>query len=738
MGLVGFSAKASTLDDFVANSGNETDFQDTWGQGKMSADIIDGDKTLVCAKEIAWGYRVVNNYMQTLDGATFNADVYIEADATGGYHTIYYSKGVGAGDYFDGGGMNILIEEGSDTSKVNVKVGWWEMNVGMVNDATHHNLWWSKTYDRPENGILNLGSELIANDDESWTLNLAVNGEDNVIAIDKDDWKYAVDNYQGYMGVAGLHENQKTGNKFTKILFNSYSDAKRASYERNEDFEAEFAALQKMKEAYELALTFTSSSSLSDASDVLYAVTVYKDLITSNEDIRRFEKGRANWYYAEAIKILEECFRADKDSYDLIQLGVAVNYFYEKSLTIKTEADAESVEKLRQDVDADTLDDLYTLGLEGVEDIYDKYEEAKSNLNNAKDSFVNKHLTAFETAVADLSTNDKIVAAAALQKNVIIANAKSANRDAYTARYNAACEILKGKIVGYAGDLANNWDIHNVTFVSTNQYNEIKYSASDYYDDDATNDVGITLKGKLKLDGLSFEVTVKSGDYNKDSWFGFFFTKERSIFSVSNHADTGLNESRGIITLVKPYEGDEDNDAYTQVRMGYPNLYGNENDYDLCILPVDLYGNNIKYEFVKEDVDGSEYYVCYITVTDSEEKVLVERYAARKLLASIVDAELDEEGMGYLTFGSCDKTLVGVEAVIHKINGEAAATVTGKAEANPDDGNQGGNTTDPANKKKGCGSAVAGGGALGTIALAVVILSAALFIVCYKKKATDK
>ena len=59
IGITGLGAKASTMDSFVTNNGNETDFQDTWGQTKMSADIIDGDKTLVCAQGIVWGFRIV-------------------------------------------------------------------------------------------------------------------------------------------------------------------------------------------------------------------------------------------------------------------------------------------------------------------------------------------------------------------------------------------------------------------------------------------------------------------------------------------------------------------------------------------------------------------------------------------------------------------------------------------------------------------------------------------------------
>ena len=738
IGITGLGAKASTMDSFVTNNGNETDFQDTWGQTKMSADIIDGDKTLVCAQGIVWGFRIVNNYIQTLDGATFDADVYIQPGAVGAYHTIYYSNGTAAGDYFDGGGLNILIEETS-AEQITVKVGWWQMNVGMINGelngTTYNNLYWSKAYDRTASGKYNIKSELIANDDDSWTLTLNIDGDVNAVPITAAQWEYCLNNYQGFMGCAALFENQKSGDKLMKILFNDYSDAKRTSYENDEELADVFTALGEMETAYASAKTFTSESSLSEASDVLYTVTENKALIVNAEDIRRFEKGRANWYYAETLKILEECFKADEDAYALVQLGVAVNYFADKAENMVTERDVEVAEKLRQDVDYDRLTDLNDEGMEGAEDIMNKYIAARNKLTDKKDYFVDEHLKEFEEAVKDLSSNEKIEAAADLQKAVIIADAKTANREAYTERYNEASTLLKGAIKGYAGELANKWDIHNVTFAQANAANEIKYSASDYYNDDASSDVGITLKGKLKLDGLKFDVTVNSGDYDKDSWFGFFFTKERSIFSVSNHADSGLRESRGVITLIKPFEGDDDNPAKTQLRMGYPNLYGNETDANQVFFNCDLYGNTLSFEFKKEvGAEDEMFYNAYVTVKDNQGNVVVERHLARAMLASIVDAELDDEGMGYLTFGSCDKTLVGVDATIHTINGEAAATVTGKVEGGEKPG-PGDDKDEEDKKKSGCGS-VAGGGAFGSAVLAAVTLCGAAVLVSRKKKVT--
>lgn len=749
IGLTGFTAKASTLDKFEKNTGNTDFYQgfDWMGAWSLSSDILDGDKTLVRCEDVEWGKRWTCNYAQVLDGATYDADVYL--NGTAGNMTIIYYTPKGAGEYFDAAGIGIYITEGA--SSYSIRVGRWGMNYGLEvgeegNASKPKTLFATINVPNPESGITNIKSTLAAQDDGSWKMLLKVDGEDHEVDISAADWNAQVGSDEGWLGFAGLLDAANHGSK-VKIVFNDYSDDNRKEYYEDEDNAEYFDALDAMKAAYETAVAADENTSLATVSDLLYTVTENKDLVTSQRSIRMFEKGRANWYFNQTRSILENTYSADEDAYALIQLGVAVNYFHAKSEVIETEDDVEAVEKLRQDVDADTLDDLVSLGLEGADDILDKYDEAKANLADAKDGFVNDHVTEFEEAVKDLSSNEKIVAAADLQKYVIISNAKSANRDAYTARYNAASDILKSKIKDYSGTLANNWDIHNVTFVNANKYNEIKYSASDYYNDDATNDVGITLKGKLKLDGLSFEVTVASGDYDKDSWFGFFFTKERSIFSISNHADTGLSESRGIITLVKPIAGDDDVPATTQVRMGYPNLYGNETDYDLCILDADLYGNTMKYEFKKETItdeasgESNDYYVCYITVTDENEEVVVKRYAARKLLASIVDAELDDEGMGYLTFGSCDKTLVGVEATIHTINGEAAATVTGKVD--PADignqgnqgsqGNQGGTTNNGDGKKKGCGSNV---GAFGSVALSVIALAAAGIFVSRKRKAT--
>lgn len=213
-----------------------------------------------------------------------------------------------------------------------------------------------------------------------------------------------------------------------------------------------------------------------------------------------------------------------------------------------------------------------------------------------------------------------------MQKEVVISDALSANRAAYTERYNAATEILVGKIIGYAGDLANNWDIYNITFVQANDKNEIEYEASDYFNDDATSDVGITLKEQVVLDGLTFEITVKSGDFHKDSWFGFFITGQKGIFNTGT--------SRGIITLLKPFEATEERGAYTQLRMGYPALYGNEGSV-IAEIDADLYNNTMKFEFKKEqNSEGEEVYNCYITVTKaSDGSVVLERYLAKSMTA---------------------------------------------------------------------------------------------------------
>lgn len=722
LGLANVGAKASTLDSFEANRGDETDFQDTWGQGKMSADIIDGDKTLVRGEGIAWGSRMVNNYSQKFDGATFDADVYLAGVAPNA-QTIYYAPG-DAGQYWDAnGGLNIFFIE-TDETHVDVKVGWWEPDKGL--DSSRGNLFWSKNY--THDGTVNVKSALADNQDGTWTLNLTVDGDANEIVLTEEQWA-KVGGDEGYLGCGALVE----GKGHMMFVFNDYSDSKREAYEA--DLPEVMEGVAAMQQAYETAKTFTSSSSLSDASDVLYTVTEKRNIISSNPDSRRFEKGRANWYYSETLAILSEKFMSDEDAYDLVQIGVAVNYFADKAEVMETEADVEAVEELRKNVDFDRLDELSAEGFEGADEIVEKYNTAKGLLDDKKDYFVNEHLKVFENAVKDLSTNEKIRAAADLQKNVIITNAKLANREAYTARYNAASETLIGTIKGYAGELADNWDIHNVTFVQSNRYGEINYSASDYYNNDSSNDVGITLKGKVKLDGLSFEITVDSEDYHKDSWFGFFITKERSLFVSSSETSTGLNESRGVITLLKPFAADPETEtaAYTQLRMGYPNLYGNEGDV-IATIPADLYGNMMKFEFKKETVEGVEYYNCYVTVT-KDESTVVERYLAKSMLAETVDKELDADGMGYLTFGSCDATLTGMNATIHTINGEEAAKVTGLVtdEPNePDDPNQ------PDEPEKGgcggCGSISNGNGPSLFVGLIAMVVCAGAVFAVYRRK----
>ena len=749
-------AHASTMDEFVANANMDLDFQNTWAQPGLSVDLIEGDKVLIRGEkgEIAdsawgWGGRITNNYRQRLNGATFDADVYM---LSGNWTTIYYGinpSGGAAGEYWDGGGLNIAFQEkgGSD---VEITVGWWKMNYGMwdENDSQYKESEGVTKYGTKtvayQDGKINVKSLLTMNDDESWTLTLTIDdGEPWEIAISKALWYKNSNNTTGYLGVGMF----PYGVKAVKVVFNDYSDPNRKSYLNDEDLEAEFDALDALESTYEAAKALSEKPTLSNASDMLYGITVNKDTVLSNEEMRRMEQARATWYYENTKALLDKLYADDAASYKIVAIGVSVNYFAAKAETIKTERDVEAVEKLKRDVDYDTLDGLMDEGVDGVEEILDKYNVADGKLAAKKDEFVVMHLEEFENAVKDLSTNEKMKAAAELQKAVIISNAKRENRAAYTERYNTASNTLKSNIANFAGDLAKKWDIHNVTFIQANKYNEIKYSASDYYDNDSSNDVGITLKSKVKLDGLSFEFTVNSGDYHPDSWFGFFITAERTIFVSAAEVSTGLNESRGVITLVKPFAADPDagKSAFTQVRMGYPNLYGNET-MDIPTLDCDLYGNTLKFEFKKEVGEDDElYYNVYVTVTDEDEEVVVARKLFKTMLASTIDAELDDNGMGYLTFGSCDKTLVGVEATIHTINGKAAATFgedidDGPATpGKPGTGDQPGTSDQPgtgtpsstSKKKKGCGSAV---GDVAPVAVALGLLALGTSVVFIRRK----
>lgn len=276
--------------------------------------------------------------------------------------------------------------------------------------------------------------------------------------------------------------------------------------------------------------------------------------------------------------------------------------------------------------------------------------------------------------------------------------------------------------------MANNWDIYNITFVQANDKNEIEYEASDYFNDDATSDVGITLKEQVVLDGLTFEITVKSGDFHKDSWFGFFITGQKGIFNTGT--------SRGIITLLKPFEATEERGAYTQLRMGYPALYGNEGSV-IAEIDADLYNNTMKFEFKKEqNSEGEEVYNCYITVTKaSDGSVVLERYLAKSMTASTIDNEL-EEGKAYLTFGSCDASLVGMTATIHTINGVAAAEYGSGGSSDPggdDEPGDGENTGEENPSEGGCSGIVAGT----SIIFGAALIIGAAGIVLNKRKRNE-
>lgn len=731
IGLTVIGASASTMDKFESNDGSATDFQDTWGQGGMSADIIEGNKTLVRSDSIAWGARMVNNYRQVLNGATFDADVYLSG-AVKSVQTIYYGFG-DAGAYWDGGGLNIVIAESDNADTVAaktsaiVKVGWWMPDYGLA-DGEPDTLVWEKEVTGIQGGKISLQSELKAGSEGGWTLSLTINGELNTIEISAEQADLFMMDEEGYLGVGALKEvPESSGDMF--VVFNDYSDANRKAYYADESLKDLFDGYDAMVAAYEEATSLGADASPADASDILYTVTVNLSQIQANENIRRFEKGSAQWYYDATCDILEGIFQDNEDEYALVELGVSVNYFYDMAKVIDSEEDVAIVDALRLNVDYDKLDELVSKGVEGAQALMNKYTEGRVLLNDQKDFYVNEHLKAFEEAVKDLSTNEKIREAAELQSAVIISDAKAENRAAYTERYKAATAILVGKISGYAGDLANYWDIYNVTFVQTNDEDEIEYEASDYFSDNAANDVGITLKNKVALDGLTFEITVNEGDYHKDSWFGFFITGEKGVFNTGT--------SRGVITLLKPFEATDEKGAYTQLRMGYPNLYGNEGDV-IAEIGADLYGNTMKFEFKKEKAsDGTEVYNCYVTVTKaSDGTVVLERYLAKSMTASTIDNEL-ENGMGYLTFGSCDASLGGMSATIHTINGVAAAEYTGSSDpSNPDGGdneNPGGDNTGDDPVEGGCSGIVMGT----SIALGMALIVGCIGVVWNKHKRNE-
>ena len=198
LGLANVGAKASTLDSFESNFGEETDFLDTWHRGKTSADIIDGNKTLVRGEGIEWGYRVTNDYSQKFDGATFDVDVYL-AGVFDNKQTIYYAPGAG-GQYWDGGGLNIFFIE-TDETHVDVKVGWWQPDVGL--DSSKGTLYWSKSY--THDGTVNVKSALADNQDGTWTLNLTVDGDVNEIVLTEEQWA-KVGGDEGYLGCGALVE----------------------------------------------------------------------------------------------------------------------------------------------------------------------------------------------------------------------------------------------------------------------------------------------------------------------------------------------------------------------------------------------------------------------------------------------------------------------------------------------------------------------------------------------------
>ena len=91
--------------------------------------------------------------------------------------------------------------------------------------------------------------------------------------------------------------------------------------------------------------------------------------------------------------------------------------------------------------------------------------------------------------------------------------------------------------------------------------------------------------------------------------------------------------------------------------------------------------------------------------------------------------------MGYLTFGSCDATLTGMNATIHTINGEEAAKVTGLVTDEPDEPDDPNQPDEPEKGGcGGCGSISNGNGPSLFVGLIAMVVCAGAVFAVYRRK----
>ena len=693
------SGTSAVAEGVVTNDGTTTDFVDYWfGGAAMSSVLNDEGETVITLPNTAYGHRMING--KDVNGT--GTDIYTaKIDYTMTTEVLgFFAFATSASGYLANESIAICLknaqtnEDGSKTQPV--------VLVGLSHD--------NYEYSYPVESVENVHFEIVCtklNAEGGVSMSLKINGEEHVMEFDETY-------LQGRFGAnRALDEVFGGWDGTTTVTVHSYSDSYRDAY------------LEETKDTYDgLAegIAAVDYSSISSSSSVEELVNVKKYSVTygatiSEAGFRNREKTILSRDLAPIDEAVEAAIGENESLSQMVTIAANVEVFVEKvNAGLETKEKTEAAELLKQAVDLDALNDLIDASdySEYATEVKTAYTNARNTLSSAKDALVLADIEAFEEAVKDLSTDEKIVAAGDLKNKIVLSDALAANTDSYEARVNAAAEKLSAALKNYAGDLAKSWDIYNVTFVKANDDGGIDVSAADYYNDDPSTDVGFSFRDKFQLDGFSVEFTY-TGPTGANVWIGLHFFSELDVMHISDTDE--FSASTGITTLIIPKTDS------TEFQMGYPKLYGNCPAGGWPSVNVGTVGTLIKVRFEKDA--GNGVYNCYVTMGEGEEGLLCS-----------MDIEVLEtylvDGYGYFNMGYCDKDLNTGYITISKINGQAAATLVAENQSGseepsePTDSSSGtsdsadsvtsGGNTGSDSGKGGCGSVI-GATAAGIVCL---------------------
>lgn len=688
MGTTVSAASVASAEGVTTNDGTTTDFVDYWwGGAAMSSVLNDEGETVITLPNTAYGHRMNNG--KDINGT--GTDIYTaKIDYTMTTEVLgFFAFTTSGSQYLASESIAICLKGAQQDSETGETTG----PVVLVG-LSHESYDYSYPVDSAENVHFEIACTKLG-EEGGISMSLKINGEEHIMEFDEEY-------LQGRYGSNRVLDEVFGGwDGTTTVTVHSYSDSYRDAY---------LAEIEDTYDALAEDIAAVDYASLSSSSTVEELVAVKTDSVTyaaaiSEAGFRNREKTLLSRQLVPIDEAVDEAIGGDETLSQMVSIAANVEVFAAKvEAGLETKEKAEAAELLKQAVDLDALNDLVDASdySEYATEVKSAYTTARNTLSSAKDALVLADIEAFEAAVEDLSTDEKIVAAGDLKNEIVIGNALTANTDAYEARVNAAAAKLSAALKNYAGELANSWDIYNVTFVKANDDGGIDVSFTDYYDDDPSSDVGLSFRDKFQLDGFSVEFTY-TGPIGANVWIGLHFFSELDVMHISDTDE--FSASTGITTLIIP-KADS-----TEFQMGYPKLYGNCPAGGWPSVNVGTVGTLIKVRFEK-DADAGVYN-CYVTMGEGEEGLLC------SMDADVLETYL-VGGYGYFNMGYCDKDLNTGYITIHKINGEDAATLVAENQSgseqpeNPDSSTGGDSTssvtdsgaTSGTSESGGCGSVI--------------------------------